>query len=116
MNQYIHIGAEVATITALTITFNKKLKQLENRIEALEKNQTSRQPSVQIFEARPQTVDPGEFIMSFFPMFSNVSNEQEMSSATIEEIEDVELDEQKLKTVFIKHLAFLADQDAEIPT
>jgi hypothetical protein len=54
--------------------------------------------------------------MSFFPMFSNVSNEQEMSSATIEEIEDVELDEQKLKNVFIKHLAFLADQDAEIPT
>jgi hypothetical protein len=118
MNQYIHIGVEIAAISAITMKFNKKITELETRIEALEnkKTLTARQPSVQIFETPQTKPDATEFIMSFFPFFNRDVEifDSDLPPATIEEID--ENDEKKLKSVFIKHLKFLADQDAEIPT
>jgi len=115
MNQYIHIGAEVAAITALTIRFQKELTALKERIAALEADRKpGRGPKV-LFAHEPAKT-PNDFFMSFFPMFTPaaaVSN-----TVSIEEIVESEQDpkEQKqIKDTFLKHLAFLADPDAQAP-
>ena len=113
MNQYIHIGAEVAAIATLSIKFSNRLKKLEERISALEEMNRQKQPKVEIFETQSSQKDPMEFLMGFFPIFAN----QNQSNVTIEEIQEEiptqEISKDQLKSVFIKHLAFLADDEEE---
>jgi hypothetical protein len=119
MNQYIHIGAEVAAITALTIRFHKQIQKLEKRIEVLEKNFVS-VPRVSLFEP---TTPPAEknhqqtdFFMSFFPMFSaERASDEKPSSVFIEELVTEDQDPDEIKNIFLKHLAFLADPSAYAP-
>ena len=139
MNQYIHIGAEVAAIAALTIRFQKQLGKLEQRIELLEKKigqakivpaEKCRGPSVSIFEPEPKqspAAQPPDFFMSFFPLFSK----ETPSAVSIHELEDEDDDEnardggddenarddepsrpEDVKAMFLKHLGFLADPDS----
>lgn len=123
MNQYIHIGAEVAAITALTICFEKKLKHLESRVETLEKQMSNTNgPRITLFEPTPQVSDknfPTDFFMSFFPTFTSWEDKN-TSSVSIEELQVEENpakvdDPEEIKKIFLKHLSFLADSEAEMP-
>lgn len=119
MNQYIHIGAEVAAITALTIRFQKQLAQLEQRIELLESSlkqqpKKIRGPKVAIFDADP-IKKPPDFFMSFFPLFGETLPEQShTNTVSIEEILE-EPKPENVKDIFLKHLAFLADPNSLSP-
>jgi len=127
MNQYIHIGAEVAAITALTIRFQRQLGKLEQRIELLENklgrarnaSPERRGPSVSIFETKPKPAST-DFFMSFFPVFSK-EGAPTPSTVSIHELEDDDAAEtdaeprpEDVKATFLKHLAFLADPESPI--